>query len=231
MTVYALKQWVKNGDHPVARQIKRVARSGMPQITFLHRNLYRLHIGLRNLWAETTRIFYYTPLLQARLVFPCKQLYLYSGLPFITGSLEITLGDNCRISGKTTFSGRPASGTPSLVVGNNCDIGWQNTIAVGTKVELKNNVRLSGNVFLAGYPGHPLDQQDRAAGYPCTQEQIGDIILEDDVWLATGVTVLAGVTVGKGSIIGASSVVTKDIPAGVVAAGVPARIVKELNHD
>ena len=54
----------------------------------------------------------------------------------------------------------------------------------------------------------------------------GGIIIGDDVWLGVGVNVLDGVRIGKGAVIGAGSVVTKDIPKGAIAAGVPAQIVK-----
>lgn len=49
------------------------------------------------------------------------------------------------------------------------------------------------------------------------------VILEDDVWLGAGVIVLPGVRIGRGAIIGAGAVVTKDVPAGSVYVGVPAR--------
>ena len=45
-----------------------------------------------------------------------------------------------------------------------------------------------------------------------------------DVWLGAGVTVLGGVTLGDGCIVGAGAVVTRDLPAGAIAVGVPARI-------
>jgi len=54
----------------------------------------------------------------------------------------------------------------------------------------------------------------------------GGIIVEDDVWLGHGVTVLDGVRIGKGAVVGAGAVVTHDIPAGAIAAGVPARVTK-----
>lgn len=56
----------------------------------------------------------------------------------------------------------------------------------------------------------------------------GAISIGNNVWLGDKVAVLAGVTIGDGSIIGANSVVAKDIPAYCIAAGNPARIIKEL---
>jgi acetyltransferase-like isoleucine patch superfamily enzyme len=73
-----------------------------------------------------------------------------------------------------------------------------------------------------------MDPADRAAGLPDTPDQTGDIVLERDVWLATGVTVLAGVRIGAATVVAAGSVVTRDLPPGVLAAGVPARVIRSL---
>ncbi|KAI9133931.1 DapH/DapD/GlmU-related protein [Acaryochloris sp. CCMEE 5410] len=54
----------------------------------------------------------------------------------------------------------------------------------------------------------------------------GPVIIEDDVWLGAGTTVLDGVKIGKGCIVGAGAVVTKDLPAYAIAAGVPAKVIK-----
>ena len=51
------------------------------------------------------------------------------------------------------------------------------------------------------------------------------VIIEDEVWLGAGVIVLSGVRVGSGAVVGAGAVVTSDIPANVIAVGVPARVV------
>lgn len=72
--------------------------------------------------------------------------------------------------------------------------------------------------------GHPLDPAVRATGLEFGRP----ITLEDDVWLGGHVTVCPGVTVGRGSVIAAGSVVTRDIPAGVVAAGIPCQVLRPL---
>ena len=53
--------------------------------------------------------------------------------------------------------------------------------------------------------------------------------LEANVWLADGCTVLKGVTIGRNSVVAARAVVTRDVPADVVVAGNPARVVKDLD--
>jgi maltose O-acetyltransferase len=74
---------------------------------------------------------------------------------------------------------------------------------------------------------HPLDPAERATG----KEFCAAVTIDDDCWIGGGAIILAGVTIGKGSVIGAGSVVTKDIPAGVVAAGNPCRIIKDITRD
>ena len=228
----SLKAWVKRGEHPAARLAFRVAKAvrsaRVPVIRPLHQALYALHKGVTGAWSNATRILWWTPMFLSRVENEAPGLYLEGGMPLVLGPLSIRLGRDVRLSATTTLTGRSASAAPLLEVGSNVDIGWQTTIAVGTRVVMGDNVRLAGRCFLAGYPGHPLEAERRAAGLPCDAAQIGDIILEDDVWLASGVTVLAGVRIGRGTVVGTGSVVTRDLPAGVIAAGCPARVVREI---
>jgi maltose O-acetyltransferase len=71
---------------------------------------------------------------------------------------------------------------------------------------------------------HPVDPGPRRAGW----ESGAPITIGDNVWLGGGAIVLAGVTIGDDTVVGAGAVVTRDLPAGVVAAGVPARVLREI---
>lgn len=71
---------------------------------------------------------------------------------------------------------------------------------------------------------HPVDPSARRDGW----EYGKPITLADNVWLGGGVIVCPGVSIGKDTVVGAGAVVTRDLPAGVVAAGVPARVLREI---
>jgi acetyltransferase-like isoleucine patch superfamily enzyme len=230
--IHPVRQWVKRRDDPLADAAYRLAKSArhasLPVVPAVHRALYGFHQTVAGGWAYLTRALWYTPLFQSRLTAPAPALFLYGGMPLVTGPVTIALGRGCRLSAQVTISGRAASADPCLEVGDNVDIGWQTTIAVGRRVRIGDNVRIAGRAFLAGYPGHPLDALTRAAGLPDTEDQVGDIVLEDDVWLATGVTVSAGVTIGARTVVAAGSVVTKNLPPDVLAGGCPARVIKPI---
>ncbi len=229
----SIKLWLKHDDSTIAktchRCIRKLMHFSIPVIPLLHPCMLRIHLLITNLFANILRVLYWTPLFKSRLVTRPSNLYLYSGMPLVLGHLTIAMGDNCRVSGISTFSGRSMNGQPSrLIIGNNVDINWQNNIAVGGNILIEDNVRLAGRVFLAGYPGHPVDAKERAEGLPDHEYQVGDIILKRDVWLATGVSVMPGVTIGEGTIVAAGSIVTHDLPPGVLAGGIPAKVIKSL---
>jgi acetyltransferase-like isoleucine patch superfamily enzyme len=227
-----MKTNIKAGETPVFALLKRsyyaVRFFSVPVIPVLHKTLYSLHNGVKNIWSEFTRILYYTPMFKSLLKNPPKSMYLYSGMPQVLGNLSLTIGENLKISGVSTFIGRTNSPKTELIIGNNCEIAWQTTIAVGTKVVIGDDCLIAARAFFAGFAGHPLDLDRRAKGMPDDDNQIGDIILEQGVWLATGVTVSSGVTIGRGTIVAAGSVVTKSLPPFVLAGGVPAKVIRQL---
>jgi maltose O-acetyltransferase len=113
--------------------------------------------------------------------------------------VKLKIGDNTFIGDGTYITG----GNSVITIGENCDISSRVNIVSGT---------------------HKVGSIEHAAGDGYSE----DIVIEDGVWLGFGVTILHGVTIGKGSIIAAGSVVTKNIPSGVLAAGVPAKVKKVL---
>ena len=92
-----------------------------------------------------------------------------------------------------------------------------------------NVVRIGANVQCGPYVQlyaayHPLDAAERIKG----PELAAPITIGDNVWLGGGVIICPGVTIGANTTIGAGSVVTREIPAGVFAAGNPCRVIRAL---
>ena len=111
--------------------------------------------------------------------------------------------------------------------GNNVYANFNLTLVDDTDIYIGDSVMLGPNVVLAT-AGHPVDPELRRLVYQFNQP----IHIGNNVWLGAGVIVLPGVTIGDNSVVGAGSVVTKDIPANVVAVGNPCRILREINeHD
>ena len=116
-----------------------------------------------------------------------------------------------------------------------CDFGWQTTVGARTfanfgltildvaGVRIGEDVQIGPHVQLLTAT-HPLDPDPRRAKW----ESAEPIVIEDNVWLGGGAIVCPGVTVGENTVVGAGSVVTKDLPANVVAVGSPARVARSL---
>ncbi len=227
--------WAKSSDSLVAKLVRGffygMRGVDVPAPPYLWRLIYLMHKSVLGVFQNIVRIFYWTPLFKSQISDVGKSLYLFGGLPYLAGPLVVTIGDNCRVSGHITITGRTAAKVkPKLIVGDNVDVGWMTTIAVGSTISIGNNVKIAGQCFLAGYPGHPLDAKSRAQGKPELDVQAGEIIVEDDVWLATGTSVMPGVVIGEGCIVAAQSVVTHSLPPYVLAAGSPAKIIRHLDR-
>lgn len=90
-------------------------------------------------------------------------------------------------------------------------------VTVGEDVQMGPNVQLLTAT-------HPLEPEPRREKWESAQP----ISIGDNVWLGGGVIVCPGVSIGENSVVGAGSVVTRDLPANVVAVGSPAKIIREL---
>ena len=96
------------------------------------------------------------------------------------------------------------------------------TILDGGGVEIGNRVFIGPNVGIYTV-NHPTDARRREEGY----EWALPVKIGNKVWIGGGVTILPGVTIGDNTVIAAGSVVTQDVPANVVAAGNPCKVIKE----
>lgn len=135
---------------------------------------------------------------------------------------EVRLGDRVHLY-RDTIIEIGAGG--SVIIGDNTHIqascnlkGFLGNLIIGR------DVQIAPHCGFSPYE-HNFDDRD----LPIRRQGIrsaGDIVLEDDVWLGLGVAVLEGVHIGKGAIIGAGAVVTDDVPAYAIVAGVPARVIR-----
>ena len=112
-----------------------------------------------------------------------------------------------------------------ITIGNNFFANYDCKIIDGANVTFGDNVRIGPNCCFAT-PNHAMDPQMRKEGYLIYQP----ITVGNNVWFGAGVTVLPGVTIGDDVVIGAGSVVTRDIPAGVLAAGNPCNVIRPFRE-
>ena len=104
-----------------------------------------------------------------------------------------------------------------IIIGDNC--GFSGTsIGAATEIKIGNNVYVGANGIITDFDWH----SERSN----TQPQ--PIVIHDNVWIGVNSTVLKGVTIGQNSIIGANSLVVKDIPANVIAGGIPCKVLRPL---
>ena len=132
------------------------------------------------------------------------------------------VGENCYI--EPPFHGN--WGGKNLFFGNNVYANFNLTVVDDVEIIVGNNVLFAPNVTLTT-ANHPIAPKLRAKGYQYCKK----IVIKDNVWICSGVIVCAGVTIGENSVIAAGSVVTKDIPANVVAMGVPCKVYREITQE
>ena len=133
------------------------------------------------------------------------------------------IGENCCIMSPfhANFGGK------HVHFGKNIFANFNLTLVDDTHIYVGDNVMLAPNVTIAT-ASHPISPalREKALQYNLP------VHIGDNCWLGAGVIVLPGVTIGENTVVGAGSVVTKNLPANVVAVGNPARVLRQINeHD
>lgn len=178
-------------------------------------------------------IYTFPALLRARLNgVSFNGLCYFAGLPYMTrkkGS-SISIGKGCRFMSKSWgnligLNHRCILATTEqnakLIIGNNCAFSGC-SLWCFKEIILGNNVRCGANVLIMDGDAH---QDDPRAG------ENKPIHIGNNVWVGADVKILKGVTIGDNTFIGAGSIVTKDIPANVVAVGTPCRVIRNLDEE
>lgn len=109
--------------------------------------------------------------------------------------------------------------------GKNVYANFNLTLVDDTFIYVGDNTMIGPNVTITT-AAHPIAPELREKAYQYNLP----VHIGKNVWLCAGVTVLPGVSIGDNSVIGAGSVVTKDIPANVVAYGVPCKVIREIGE-
>jgi acetyltransferase-like isoleucine patch superfamily enzyme len=100
------------------------------------------------------------------------------------------------------------------------------TLSANSHIEIGSDVLIGSGCLITDSDAHPVSYQDRL------QEKDADtapVIIEEGVFIGARSIILKGVTIGRGSVVGAGSVISRDVPPGVVVAGNPARVVKDIS--
>jgi len=109
-----------------------------------------------------------------------------------------------------------------IEVGNDSG-GSAVVLSARTRIQIGNHVRLGGNVRIFDHDFHSHDPEKRRGAEDFGNVKTAPVIIGDDVYIGTNALILKGVTLGDRAIIGAGAVVTRDVPAGEIWVGNPAR--------
>jgi maltose O-acetyltransferase len=150
----------------------------------------------------------------------------------LLGSGAIVIGRDVRFGWPTSpqfhtgYIHLEASGPDAIVeLGDGAEINNNGYIkSEGAGIHIAERTLLGSNVQILDSDFHDLHPDRRRGGQPA----MAPVHLGENVFIGDGAKILKGVTIGRDSVVGAGSVVTRSIPAGVIAAGNPARVVREL---
>lgn len=153
------------------------------------------------------------------------------------GGGVLSIGDCCLIQGRIVFERAESK----IEIGENSFLGFSSTLNSRKAISIGNNVLIAEQCLIQDHNSHAIDYQTRRSdinlaiarhvGNPKIDKDFSQVVenpvhIGNDCWIGYRSIILKGVTIGDRSIIAAGSVVTNSLPADVIAAGNPARIVK-----
>lgn len=132
---------------------------------------------------------------------------------------EITLGDKVNIHRFAKLSVYGNAGKKAVLkIGNGVAIGDRTEIHAGDSVSIGDGTLIAWDCCIMDRDYHKLESET---------EVTAPVVIGNNVWIGCNALILKGVTIGNGAVVAAGSVVTKDVPAGALVGGNPAKVIKE----
>jgi acetyltransferase-like isoleucine patch superfamily enzyme len=154
---------------------------------------------------------------------------VHVGLVRCDGRAPVLYGDrgSLMIGPGLSVRGRSARAEIGTMEGATLKLGSGVYLNQGASVVASRAITIGDRVRIGdGAAIHDSDYHAVSADRPV---RVAPITIEEDVWIGRGALVMPGVRIGAGSVIAAGAVVTRSIPARTLAAGVPARVIRELD--
>lgn len=197
----------------------------------LYTGLYLLYRVVKNCWSRAITFFLWAPMFRSR----CRKVgkafnyvTLQQPFPFISGAIQIYLGDRVTFHSRATLGATKVFDDPIFRVGDGTFLGGGLSISVAKSISIGSNCLLASNVTIMDNNGHPFDPYERARNEPVKAEDVAPVIIGDYVWIGDGAIILKGVTIGDCAVVAARSVVTKDVEPYTLVGGSPLRVLKNL---
>lgn len=151
---------------------------------------------------------------------------------YIVGHKYIHIGNNCNIGRRAIIAVHKVEGykNPVLRIGDGVYVGDDSNISCINGITIADGVLLGRKVMINDNSHGSFTKEDLVME-PNERPLVskGPIVIEKNVWIGEMAIILPGVHIGEGAIIAANAVVSKDVPAYSIVAGVPARVIKTLN--
>ena len=169
-----------------------------------------------------------------------KNIEVYGNVIMRSKHGGIDIGDNVQLISSSWRSSTGALNHPiklrtfsreaKIIIGSDCGLNGTSIISRSTVVQVGSETIIAPNVTIMDSDFHipwPPEKRMNYDGY----ERDAPVLIGKRVWIGANSIILKGVTIGDNSVIGAGSVVVKDIPSNVLAAGNPAKVLKQYNLD
>ncbi len=161
-----------------------------------------------------------TSVLDPRIYAHGVRMLHYYGYTHVRERPKLTLGQGVRLAPNTSFTHGER-----IRIGDEAQIGARCALWAGKtsgQVTIGARTTLGPDVFVTA-ADYGLAAGERIVDQAMTE---ADVVIGADCWIGTKAVITAGVTIGDGAVIGAGAVVTQDIPANMIAGGVPAKVIR-----